>query len=684
MPALPPDVEALPALDALAAEGLPGQGALRPFYIRLTAIAKRYLERRLDAPILEMTSAETLALPAHARSRAASSLAGRARPGRGGRPHQVRAGARASDRRPIATSRRCARSSRRSRRSSSRRRRPRRTARPRDGLGRLSLPGPAVAVGRARRRRSCSSPRGFASGTVPRARRLVSGRGAPAAGPARLARDAAPRAARARRRSRSPPRPLALARPQHGSLREDVTTQGVDIVVALDVSGSMAAEDFQPKNRLEVAKEVVAEFVGRRKSDRLGLVVFAGRSLTKSPPTTDTAVLLRQLDDVKLDDAAGRHRDRLGPRHLAHAAAPLAGEEPRGGAGHGRRQQRGRDRPGDRRRHGEGDGGPRLHDPGRARRPRPDAGPGTGPVHGRDAPADGDDRGSDRRGAAEADRGPHRRRVLPRHRLGVAAADLRSHRQAREVRDQARGLSSLPRALPGRAAGRPRRCSPPPGCCGPRACAWCPRDLRLTRVALRPRRCCRSPASRRRGSAGATSSGSRPSWRGRSGAAWCGGPDARVAAPPRRAAAGRRRLRDRGAGTAAVGDRAREGGARGQGRGAGARHLRLDGHRRRRAQPLLPRAPGAAPAHQSARGRPPRARGVRGRGLPARAAHARRRRARPVPGDRRARDRAGAGLVARDGPRQGARELRRQGPPQQGAGARLRRRGPGRRRARRP
>jgi Ca-activated chloride channel family protein len=94
---------------------------------------------------------------------------------------------------------------------------------------------------------------------------------------------------------------VALARPQHGTLREDVTTQGVDIVVALDVSGSMAAEDFQPRNRLAVAKEVVAEFFGRRKSDRVGLVVFAGRSLTKSPPTTDTAVLLRQLDDVRLE-----------------------------------------------------------------------------------------------------------------------------------------------------------------------------------------------------------------------------------------------------------------------------------------------------------------------------------------------------------------------------------------------
>ena len=94
---------------------------------------------------------------------------------------------------------------------------------------------------------------------------------------------------------------VALARPQHGSLKEQVTTRGIDIVVALDVSGSMAAEDFQPRNRLAVAKEVVAEFVKRRTTDRVGLVVFAGKSLTKSPPTTDAAVLLRQLDDVRLE-----------------------------------------------------------------------------------------------------------------------------------------------------------------------------------------------------------------------------------------------------------------------------------------------------------------------------------------------------------------------------------------------
>ena len=94
---------------------------------------------------------------------------------------------------------------------------------------------------------------------------------------------------------------VALARPQWGSVKRDVTTSGVDIVVALDVSGSMAAEDFQPKNRLAVAKQVVADFVQRRPSDRVGLVIFAGQSLTKAPPTTDSALLLRQLDDVRLE-----------------------------------------------------------------------------------------------------------------------------------------------------------------------------------------------------------------------------------------------------------------------------------------------------------------------------------------------------------------------------------------------
>lgn len=94
---------------------------------------------------------------------------------------------------------------------------------------------------------------------------------------------------------------VSLARPQKGLGRDQLTTEGVDIVVALDVSGSMAAQDFQPDNRLSVAKAVVADFIKKRTRDRLGLVVFAGRAITQSPATTDQALLLRQLEDVALD-----------------------------------------------------------------------------------------------------------------------------------------------------------------------------------------------------------------------------------------------------------------------------------------------------------------------------------------------------------------------------------------------
>ena len=94
---------------------------------------------------------------------------------------------------------------------------------------------------------------------------------------------------------------VALARPQKGLGRDQLTTEGIDIVVALDVSGSMAALDFQPDNRLAVAKAVVADFIKRRARDRVGLVIFAGRAITQSPATTDQALLLRQLEAVALD-----------------------------------------------------------------------------------------------------------------------------------------------------------------------------------------------------------------------------------------------------------------------------------------------------------------------------------------------------------------------------------------------
>jgi Ca-activated chloride channel family protein len=93
---------------------------------------------------------------------------------------------------------------------------------------------------------------------------------------------------------------LAFARPQLGSAEEDILTEGVDIIMAIDVSGSMAAEDFRPKNRISVAKQVVQDFVKGRQSDRIGVVIFAARSFTKCPLTIDYDVLLRQIEDVQL------------------------------------------------------------------------------------------------------------------------------------------------------------------------------------------------------------------------------------------------------------------------------------------------------------------------------------------------------------------------------------------------
>lgn len=91
---------------------------------------------------------------------------------------------------------------------------------------------------------------------------------------------------------------VVLARPQSTSSWQDVTTEGIDIVMALDISSSMLAEDFKP-NRLEAAKKVAKNFIGNRPNDRLGLVVFAGESFTQCPLTTDHSVILNLFNDVK-------------------------------------------------------------------------------------------------------------------------------------------------------------------------------------------------------------------------------------------------------------------------------------------------------------------------------------------------------------------------------------------------
>ena len=91
---------------------------------------------------------------------------------------------------------------------------------------------------------------------------------------------------------------VALARPQRMLSRQEMKVEGIDIVLAMDVSGSMLAEDFKP-NRLEAAKKVAADFIDGRKSDRMGLVVFAGEAFTQVPLTIDHNVLLKQLSGLK-------------------------------------------------------------------------------------------------------------------------------------------------------------------------------------------------------------------------------------------------------------------------------------------------------------------------------------------------------------------------------------------------
>jgi Ca-activated chloride channel homolog len=99
---------------------------------------------------------------------------------------------------------------------------------------------------------------------------------------------------------------IALARPQKGTTIEETTADGVDIVIALDTSGSMAAEDFEPQNRLFVAKKVVSNFVEGLRHDRVGLVSFSTKARTRCPLTLDYGVLLNVLNAIEL----GTIRDR--------------------------------------------------------------------------------------------------------------------------------------------------------------------------------------------------------------------------------------------------------------------------------------------------------------------------------------------------------------------------------------
>jgi Ca-activated chloride channel family protein len=95
---------------------------------------------------------------------------------------------------------------------------------------------------------------------------------------------------------------IALARPQLVNYFSLENKKGMDILIALDISGSMASIDFKPKNRLEVAKEVIGDFIEKRVTDRLGLVIFAGNSYTKCPLTIDYDILKYFLSETNIGD----------------------------------------------------------------------------------------------------------------------------------------------------------------------------------------------------------------------------------------------------------------------------------------------------------------------------------------------------------------------------------------------
>lgn len=93
---------------------------------------------------------------------------------------------------------------------------------------------------------------------------------------------------------------VALARPRIPHYSQEVEGEGIDIVVVLDISGSMRALDFQPQDRLQVAKQVIRDFIDGRPHDRIGLVLFAAKAFTQCPITLDRSVLKGFLDEVEV------------------------------------------------------------------------------------------------------------------------------------------------------------------------------------------------------------------------------------------------------------------------------------------------------------------------------------------------------------------------------------------------
>ena len=113
---------------------------------------------------------------------------------------------------------------------------------------------------------------------------------------------------------------ISLARPRIANKKTQITGKGIDIILAIDVSGSMRAVDFKPVNRLEAAKKVAEEFIQNRKNDRIGLVTFSDNAFTQCPLTLDYNILMTLLEKIQIDEEANGTAIGMG---LATAVARL-------------------------------------------------------------------------------------------------------------------------------------------------------------------------------------------------------------------------------------------------------------------------------------------------------------------------------------------------------------------------
>ena len=120
---------------------------------------------------------------------------------------------------------------------------------------------------------------------------------------------------------------VALARPQIVQGRETIKGEGVDIALALDISGSMASLDFQPDNRLQAAKQVIDDFITERPYDRIGLVIFSNEAFAQSPLTLDHNMVSRSLEQVELATELGLEDGTAIGLGLANAANMLTNSD---------------------------------------------------------------------------------------------------------------------------------------------------------------------------------------------------------------------------------------------------------------------------------------------------------------------------------------------------------------------